>query len=381
MVKESEFFKSKKAWSEIKDDVLSYYLPIYLSKVATLRKEIVLIDAFAGPGKYEDGRWGSPLIIYNAAHTRVQGKYLAIFMNKYKNHHRTLVSLVEQLNDSSLLPIPGESQTLLQVILQKLRDQTLFVYLDPFGIKGCEFATLRPFLERDKRYSTELVLNMNMPIIHRLGGKPQRKDEKLPGITVNWHKRLSLVLNGDYWKEILWDKSLSPEQKEIVIMGRYREELRKYLPYAGSCPVRAGPRQRIKYFITFCSRHEDAQLLMNNAMCMAYSKAMHGAEYAGTLFAGLDWKEMRQSREVKELDGIVLEYIKRELGLTRLDYWKRIVDTHFMRFLDSEYKDKVQELYDKGRIDSPTSRRKKRLNDNCVLYLREDADAHNQART
>ena len=60
---EKDFFKGKKPWSEIKDAVIGSYLPPYLRKVAQLEKHIVLVDAFAGRGKYEDGSAGSPLMI------------------------------------------------------------------------------------------------------------------------------------------------------------------------------------------------------------------------------------------------------------------------------------------------------------------------------
>src|SRR5690349_21560841 len=47
--------------------MLREYLTPYLRKVATLGRPIVLIDAFAGPGSFEDGKAGSPLILCHAA--------------------------------------------------------------------------------------------------------------------------------------------------------------------------------------------------------------------------------------------------------------------------------------------------------------------------
>lgn len=51
MVKESEFFKGKRAWSKIKDQVIGSYLVPYLRKVSKLRRRVMTIDAFAGRGK------------------------------------------------------------------------------------------------------------------------------------------------------------------------------------------------------------------------------------------------------------------------------------------------------------------------------------------
>ena len=62
-IKPIKFFERKKSWSLAKDKILSWYLVPYLSKVKSLKKHIVIVDGFAGTGKYEDGSEGSPLII------------------------------------------------------------------------------------------------------------------------------------------------------------------------------------------------------------------------------------------------------------------------------------------------------------------------------
>ena len=61
-----DFFASKKPWSPYKDMVLAYYLKPYLAKVCTLRKPVVVVDCFAGAGRFADGSEGSPLIIAKA---------------------------------------------------------------------------------------------------------------------------------------------------------------------------------------------------------------------------------------------------------------------------------------------------------------------------
>ncbi|MFC1634935.1 hypothetical protein ACFL5Z_08835, partial [Planctomycetota bacterium] len=60
---DKSFFNEKRHWSKRKDRILECYLPPYLSKIATQRHPILIVDAFAGPGKFGDGEPGSPLII------------------------------------------------------------------------------------------------------------------------------------------------------------------------------------------------------------------------------------------------------------------------------------------------------------------------------
>lgn len=57
-----DFFKKKNEWSEIKDRLLGCYLTPYFQKVLLTRKPIFYVDCFAGKGKFEDGKDGSPLI-------------------------------------------------------------------------------------------------------------------------------------------------------------------------------------------------------------------------------------------------------------------------------------------------------------------------------
>ncbi len=169
---EAGFFKGKRPWSKIKDKILGQYMPPYLAKVATLGKPIILVDAFAGPGKFEDDSAGSTLIICQAAEQRVRDSYQAIFVNREKEHHdqlsHVLSSFIEQ---KKVIPIHGTADALLTQVRGLLRDHTVFLYLDPFGLKGCEFSVIEPFLRRDRAYSTEIVLNLSIPTMHRLAAR------------------------------------------------------------------------------------------------------------------------------------------------------------------------------------------------------------------
>src|ERR1700683_3193361 len=59
----NDFFEAKRPWSKYKDFILGYYLDPYIPKVATLKKPILIVDCFAGCGRFGDGEPGSPLII------------------------------------------------------------------------------------------------------------------------------------------------------------------------------------------------------------------------------------------------------------------------------------------------------------------------------
>ena len=144
-----DFFKGKRPWSVIKDKVLANYMTPYLAKVNTLGKPILLIDGYAGPGVFLDGEPGSPVIMCGTAERTVKGKYQAIFVNKNKAHHEKLTAVIQRAGwTKSVQTILGDS-TDLNKLLPPFYNQTVFLYLDPFGLKGCNFDILLPFLNRD----------------------------------------------------------------------------------------------------------------------------------------------------------------------------------------------------------------------------------------
>lgn len=59
---DKEFYKEKRIWSKVKDELLGCYLKPYFSKMLTGQNHVVYIDGFSGKGKFDDGSFGSPLI-------------------------------------------------------------------------------------------------------------------------------------------------------------------------------------------------------------------------------------------------------------------------------------------------------------------------------
>ncbi len=364
---EDDFFEGKRPWSIIKDEVLSSYMPPYIAKVNRLGRQILLIDGFAGPGIFDDGSFGSPLIMCKAAEKYAPGNYRAIFINKKEKYHKKLeVSLRDNgFLDSSKL-IHGDTTEILPSLPNSLRDQTVFLYLDPFGPTGCPFDLIEPFLRRGNKYSTEIVIMMHMPIAHRLASRNAIEAGREGDSTIQkYHQTLTRIFGGDYWKPIMLSSRLTAKEREYQLISAYRNKLTEYLPYTGFCPVREGENDRIKYFIVFASRHLDAMLLMNDAMFKAYFKRMHEDTYTGTLFENNDWKDYPSKKGLQE---IIIRQVNLQPGIIRQKLWTEIVRQHFMRYQESDFRSVVQELVDKGSLICPTKRKTKRLNDDCELH-------------
>lgn len=363
MSKESEFFTGKRPWSKIKDQIISKYLVPYLNKVSVLNKKVVIVDAFAGPGRFDDGTKGSPLIICETAERIVPNNYLAIFVNKEKGCHEGLNRNIRSfIDNNSAKSVYGQAKDLLSVLGTIIGDSTLLLYLDPFGLKGCDFDLLEPYLGRDKKFSTEIIINLSMPTLHRYATWNAVKSNAATNQTKSLNGQLSKILGGEDWKKIMWsDVSAAEKEKQVIEM--YLNRLMRYLPYAGSCPVREKISTRTKYYILFCSRHPDALTLMNDIMHKAYFGALSESSFKDTLFESQALELIKPPKDItKEILSSVSDYP----GIRRKDCWLKIIKRDFMIWTKSDFTKAVEELAENEEIQfhSPT----KRLNENAQLY-------------
>lgn len=363
MSKESEFFKGKRPWSKIKDQIISEYLIPYLSKVSKLNKKIVIVDAFAGPGRFEAGAKGSPLIICETAEKIVPDDCLAIFVNKDKDCYKKLNQNIKKfVAKNSAKSVHGQANDLLSILGDIISDSTLLLYLDPFGLKGCDFKLLEPYLGRDKKFSTEIIINMSMPTLHRYATWNAVKSGITTNQTNSLNHQLSKILGGEDWKRIMWSE-IPAKEKEAQIVELYINRLRKYLPFAGYCPVREKIRTRTKYYIIFCSRHPDALQLMNDIMHKAYFGILSELSFKDTLFENQALDLIKPSKDIKKE---ILRLANTYPGIKRKDCWLEIIEQDFMIWTKSEFIRTVEHLVKKEELKfhSPT----KRLNENAQLY-------------
>ncbi len=262
-------------------------------------------------------------------------------------------------------------------LTENLRDETLFLYIDPFGL-DVEFDLLKPLLNRDTRYSTEILINLNMPGVHRLASRNAwLSGQGDQDAIARHHQKLTRTLGGEYWKEVfLNNKAMNAKDRESRLVALYRERLSStgYLKYTGACPVREKIDSQTKYYMVFASPHHDSIVLLNDSMCRSFQKYMHDQWAKDTYFADSPWSEWR---DPKLIQGVALQYIQDYDGATRGDLWRKIVLDHFMLFTESEFIRAIKDLHDSEKIKCITPvakggiRPTNKLNKNCVFKLSE----------
>jgi three-Cys-motif partner protein len=371
--KEDQFFDEKKEWSRTKDRVVGAYLVPYLHKVKRLGSKIILIDPFAGPGKFlADGAPGSPLIITTIAEKIVPGQYLAVFGNKRLRSHQKLTTLLKPLIEKGAVETHHlQADELLMQMGSRLARHTVFLYIDPYGLPP-SFYTLQSFLER--KQSTEILLNLPPIAIQRVAamGEVTAQFEAL-------HNHLTASLGNQYWRAVYENGEFDASERVERVIREYRERIKKHLPYSGWCPIRQREGAAIKYYMTFFSGHPDSPRLYNELMRTAYREGLYLAMTKGTLFEGVEPTIDNQPREVDELKDMVIELLAKTGRVSRERLWSAIVDQHFMRFGVSNYIKAVRQLSDESRIGFEDIRRTGQLNDDAVLYLKKRGSSESPA--
>lgn len=385
-VTERAFFNRKKPWSRIKDRVLGSYMPLYFAKLSKRGRPIVVVDAFAGPGIFEDPvtgsmEDGSPLIMSAAAARTATGPYLLLFGNKDKEHHTRLENALRARNipTSVAQAVRLQSQDLLGRVAKLVTTHSVLLYLDPFGYKGCEFENLRPFLERSTDYSTEIILNLDVADLHRLAARNAVLDGRVTSQILSNHGLLTNVLNGEWWKTIMLDSysKLPPAEVEKLIVSGYIGQYAPYFKYRGCCPVPERAGGQVKYYITFFSNHPDALIAHNDNMCFAYNDFTFKQNFSGPLFGGV-LEEMWQDivyRDYRGLDALIMDQVRQANANgwrpSRTDAWLSIISQadYFRKWTQSEYRQRVKILCTDGHIKFVDVRRTNKLNDDSELYI------------
>ena len=127
-----------------KHQILKGYLDAWFPIIASSWKStgLTYVDAFAGPGEYLDGSFGSPIIAARAAFVSQVTKHGArinlVFVEKNRERFDHLTRLLDEqrLSQRSVVPVHGDCETALVPVLDELKAWAgpMFVNFDGWGV-------------------------------------------------------------------------------------------------------------------------------------------------------------------------------------------------------------------------------------------------------
>jgi three-Cys-motif partner protein len=314
--KNDDFFIEKKAWSVVKDELLGCYFKPYVSKILHTYKPLVYVDCFAGKGKFDDGKQGSPLIALDVisqcqASTTATGTSIeATFIDL-----NYAADLQENLKDYPWVKIvSGKYEDNIRSILKGKNGCNVFLYIDPYGIKALQ-CTLFDEFARGRFNSIELLVNMNSfgfirEACHAMGTtfddreifddlveyEPTKMDASEKSI-----KELNEIAGGNYWQSIIASykkHEINGYDAESQFAEQYCMRLMQSYTYVLNMPLRIKRNQRPKYRLIYATNHRDGCLLMIDNICNRW-QALQEIQSGGQLQL---WEENYDNQMVDDDD-------------------------------------------------------------------------------
>ena len=284
--KNDDFFKVKKPWSEVKDELLSCYLKPYIQKILHTKRPIIYVDCFAGKGKFEDGKLGSPLIALNTIQdclglTKMNGWSIKPFFIDL-NYADDLRTNLAEYGDLGI--ISGRYEDEIEKLLADKSECNVFLYIDPYGIRALDYELFQSFSTQYRFNSIELLINMNSFGFIREGcsvlGVPFEDASIFEDLIEYESTKLEVneksvnVLNdiagGDYWQAIIKAKNrseLSVYEAEAQFAEQYCDRLRQNYKYVLNMPLKIKRGQLPKYRMIHATNHVEGCLLMVDNIC------------------------------------------------------------------------------------------------------------------
>ena len=356
------FFDSKRDWSRYKDFILGYYLVPYLPKVATLGRPIAVFDCFAGPGRFGDGSLGSPLLIASVIE-RARSRNLDVIAHVFEEKLKPYKELENNVAPYSPY-VKAHYQPFheaVPVITDLAPTHSIFVYLDPFGVRPITGENIQTILATKSVTSVELLMNFNVAALVR-NAEAAIKNVFMESNTL-WEGHINQICGGDYWRETI--KSAKPFHEKVEgVLSKYVEWLKGQTEYVMSYDVKEHYGGQSKYHLLFCSNNTHAVELMNDTMCKARTEFLRRELASSEML--FDLRSETEKHDTSEMKSIVWDKLQVSMPCTRGKFlWQCITDMFGMHER-KHYRQGVEDLLREGRIRSATG--KTRINDNVKLY-------------
>lgn len=351
------FFAQKHEWSVIKDSIRGNYLRPYLTKIARTGKAVRIADCFAGKGRFDDGKDGSPIIIKNAVygqlHRTPRASIETVFIEKkYIEELRRNLGAADHIHI-----LEGDYEERMQNLVEgyDARNKNLFLYVDPYGVKSLKMSHFKSVSDMPF-HTLEALINFNAHGFLREGcrlmkdlildGQPLEEEYERD---VNSPENLDAIAGGDYWRMIVEEyyRTRNLHTAEDALVAGYTAQLRNVFKYVIQFPVKVKLSHIAKYRMIYGTNHEDGLLLMADNMA-------------------LRWKEFRDKVRPQQML-IEMDFPEQTVGMSRHDIQMRILNlldkrislkdllVHLIRdfgvsFSLSELKKEMQDLQKEKRI-------------------------------
>jgi three-Cys-motif partner protein len=275
MTANDAFFTRKQAAAVLKHGVLSRYPTVFASMAGWGEAEVVLYDGYAGPGRYEDGSEGSPLLLVETAQRVAKFRKVRLLFSEedldtHTELNRTLTQAAGEAVQWDADYGPVEQWAPVNV---RIADEApMLTFLDPFGV-GLSYDVLtKILLGRPANLKTEVLLNINIESVRRIGGHLRRLEQGYDAASAKTVATVDDFLGDDWWHEefrSVRDRSTAAAAARHVVDEFCKRVLAATGFYSFKVPIRRRPGHEPLFILTLFYRHDVAPWKFNDAASMA----------------------------------------------------------------------------------------------------------------
>jgi len=256
----------KEPHTEAKHRILEEYLKAWYPILSKYNKRLVYIDGFAGPGKYEKGEDGSPIIalrcLLNHSHGLCQSggtEFVFIFIEQDSERadilERTIKEEYPNLpNNIKCGTYHGEFETAMKTLLDVLDKEgkslaPTFAFIDPFGYSGLPFYLIQRILAFKR---CEVFINFAYNSINRFIETTDSREEVFDALfgTMKWRSIRDIR---------------DPEERNRQLVALYSSQLKRAAKHVRSFEM-IDNRGNISYHLFFATNHREGFKQMKSAM-------------------------------------------------------------------------------------------------------------------
>jgi three-Cys-motif partner protein len=360
-MKNDTFFSDQKEQSKIKTAILTKYFSAWstILKTRTRSGRIAYVDLFSGPGKYEDGRDSTPLIILKKCieNPDLQEKIVTIFNDKtYSENLITNIKGLPGINKLKYQPqiLSTEVGDELAEVFEKKSLIPTLAFVDPWGYKGLTTKLIKALI---KDFGSDCIFFFNYNRINM-------------GINNNIVKEHMDALFGEDRADVMRKslKAMAKEEKELYIVNELGQSLSDNgLNYVLPFRFLDENKNKTSHYLIFVSKHPLGYSIMKDIMAkestldddgvcsFSYIPVKHIKKYTDVQLSLLSAYE----RPLDSLGNDLLETFRGKKRSVR-----NIFETHHVGtpFVLANYKEALRRLEDDKKIivDPPAHKRKMR---------------------
>jgi three-Cys-motif partner protein len=217
------------AQSVFKHEILRQYITRFISMPGKTSSgnRVVILDGFAGRGRYPDGAEGSAEYILKAALTHAGTRKVAsFFVEKDKELFESLERVVQEYRARGLSAKawPGSVERHMDAVIKSAEGAPLFLFLDPCGavVPFDQLVAILSGPRRRQRPQTELLLNFSAVLSRRVAGALEKGRTE--------QRVMDATCGGTWWRDLAVEvrqKSPAQDYRHVVeaVVAEYARQL------------------------------------------------------------------------------------------------------------------------------------------------------------